>query len=199
MSEVLVLNKNFYAIQITSWRRAIGLLYLEHASVVDEDYRTYDFSDWCEMSRYMNNHPSGFVRTPTMRLAIPEVIALKLYDRLPAAEVKFTRKNIYEHYNYKCCYCGKKFPTSELNLDHVVPRSKGGKTTWDNIVTSCIKCNIKKGNNLPSESGMKLIIAPSKPKWSGAFSLVLRSNIKIKSSWQKFIDNVYWNIELDKD
>ncbi len=199
MSEVLVLNKNFYAIQITSWRRAIGLLYIEHADVVDQEYRTYNFSDWCEMSRYVKEHPSGFIRTPTFRFVFPEVIALKFYDKLPAAEVKFTRKNIYEHYRHRCCYCGKKLPTSELNLDHVVPRSRGGKTTWDNIITSCVKCNIKKGNKLPSEAGMKLLIVPSRPRWSGAFSLALRANIRMKSSWQKFIDSVYWNIELDSE
>lgn len=199
MSEVLVLNKNFYAIQITSWRRAIGLVYLERADVVDEGYRIYNFSDWCELSKLITNSPSGYITTPTLKIAIPEVIALRFYDRLPISEVKFTRKNIYEHYGYHCCYCGKRFPSSELNLDHVIPRSRGGKTTWDNIVTSCVGCNIKKGNKLPKEAGMKLLIPPSKPKWSNALTIALKSTIKIKSSWQKFIDNVYWNIELDTD
>ncbi|MDI6756490.1 MAG: HNH endonuclease [Endomicrobiia bacterium] len=199
MSEVLVLNRNYYAIQITSWRRALGLLYVEHAEVIDEEYRAYNFADWLEISRMMENSPSGFVRTPSLKIAIPEVIALKFYDKLPASEAKFTRKNIYEHYSYRCCYCGKKFPTNALNLDHVVPRSRGGRTSWDNIVTSCVRCNIKKSNCLPSEAGMKMLVSPSKPKWSGALSLALRANIRIKTSWQKFVDNVYWNIELDRD
>ncbi|PKN01608.1 MAG: HNH endonuclease [Elusimicrobia bacterium HGW-Elusimicrobia-1] len=199
MSEVLVLNRNYYAIQITSWQRAIGLLYVEHAEVVDEEYRTYDFKDWLEISRMMGNGASSFVRTPSFRIAIPEVIALKFYDKLPSSEVKFTRKNIYEHYAHKCCYCGKKFPTSGLNLDHVIPRSRGGRTSWDNIVTSCVRCNIKKGSRFPAEAGMKLLVPPSKPRWSGALSLAIRANVKIKTSWQKFVDNVYWNIELDRD
>ena len=198
-SDVLVLNKNFYAVQITSWRRAIGLLCVEHADVVDENYRTYCFNDWVELSKMLEDNPSGFIHTPSLKIAIPEVIALKFYDKIPSAEIKFTRKNIYEHYGYKCCYCGKKFPTSELNLDHVIPRSRGGKTTWDNIVTSCVRCNIKKGDKLPSEIGMKLLITPSKPRWHGAMALALKANIRIKKSWQKFIDNVYWNIELNSD
>ncbi len=199
MSEVLVLNKNFYAIQITTWKRAIGLLCVEHADVVDENYRTYNFEDWVELSSMIKEHPSGFIHTTSLKIAIPEVIALKFYDKIPASDIRFTRKNIYEHYGYKCCYCGKKFPTNELNLDHVIPRSRGGKTSWDNIVTSCVKCNIKKGDHLPHEIGLKLLVTPSKPKWNGALSLALKSNIHIKKSWQKFIDNVYWNIELDSD
>lgn len=197
-SDVLVLNRNFYAIHITNWRRALSLVYLDHARVVDEEYRTYSFSDWREMSKLIDNHPSGYVHTPTFKIAIPEVISLKIYDRLPVSEVKFTRRNIYEHYGYICCYCGKKFQTHDLNLEHVMPKSRGGQSTWDNIVTSCISCNLKKGDMLPREAGMKLLIQPTKPKWKGAQSLVLHSSFKVKASWQRFIDNIYWNAELEK-
>jgi 5-methylcytosine-specific restriction endonuclease McrA len=196
-ADVLVLNKQFYAIQITSWRRALTLLYLDHAHVVDEEYRTYAFEDWRSLSAELKAHPAGFVTTPTFRIAIPEVIALRAYDKLPVSEVKFTRRNIYEHYAYRCCYCGHKFPTQDLNLDHVVPRSRGGPTDWNNIVTSCIPCNLKKGNRLPKEAGLKLLLTPSRPKWKGRSSLVFRSNFHIRQSWQRFIDNVYWNSELD--
>jgi 5-methylcytosine-specific restriction endonuclease McrA len=195
--DVLVLNRRFYAVHITSWRRALTLLYLDHAQVVDEEYRTYSFDDWRSLSESMAEHPGGFVTTPTFRLAVPEVIALTIYDRLPISEVKFTRRNIYEHYGHRCCYCGGKFPTQELNLDHVAPRSRGGPTNWDNIVTSCIPCNLRKANRLPREAGMDLLIAPSRPRWKGRSSLVFRSPFKVRRSWQRFIDNVYWNSELD--
>lgn len=197
-ADVLVLNRNFYAIHITNWRRAFSLLYLDHARVVDQDYRTYDFSDWKEMSKLIENHPAGYVHTPTFKIAIPEVISLRIYDKLPVSDIKFTRRNIYEHYGYLCCYCGKKFPTQDLNLEHVIPKSRGGEASWDNIVTSCIPCNLTKGNRLPKEAGMKLLIAPSKPRWKGAQSLVLHASFKIKASWQRFIDNIYWNSELEK-
>ena len=197
-SDVLVLNRSFYAIHITNWRRALSLVYLEHARVVDEDYRTYNFSYWRELSSMIETHPSGFIRTPSFRIAIPDVIALKAYDQLPVSEVKFTRRNIYDHYEYRCCYCGDKFATKDLNLEHVLPKSRGGASTWDNIVTSCIPCNLRKGDNLPGEAGMKLLIQPTRPKWKGAQSLVLHSNFRVKASWQKFIDNIYWNAELEK-
>lgn len=197
-ADVLVLNRSFYAIHITNWQRAFSLLYLGHARVVDEEYRTYDFSDWKEMSKLIQNNPSGYVHTPNFTIAIPEVISLKIYDKLPTSEIKFTRRNIYEHYNYTCCYCGRKFPTSDLNLEHVIPKCRGGQSSWDNIVTSCIPCNLKKGDKLPAEAGMKLLKMPSKPKWKGAQSLVFHSPYKIKASWQRFIDNIYWNSELEE-
>jgi 5-methylcytosine-specific restriction endonuclease McrA len=196
-TDVLVLNRNFYAIHITRWQRAISLLYVDHARVVDQEYRTYDFDDWRELSQIMQESPSGYVSTPTFRIAIPEVIALQRYDKLPVGDIKFTRRNIYEHYHYRCCYCGHKFSTQELNLEHVLPRSRGGQTDWTNVVTACMPCNLKKADRMPQEVGMKLLLKPSKPKWHGSASLVFKAPFKIKASWQRFIDNVYWNTELE--
>lgn len=195
-SEVLVLNRSFYAIQVTGWQRALTLLFLDHAVVVDQEYATYDFEDWKELSRAMADHPAGFVHTPEFRIAVPEVIALRVYDRLPETEVTFSRRNIYEHYSYRCCYCGKRFSTKDLNLEHIVPRSRGGKTDWNNVVTSCIRCNLGKGGRLPHEAGMHLLIKPSRPRWKSRIVL-LRSPIKVRASWQRFIDNIYWDSELE--
>ncbi|MFH1379417.1 MAG: HNH endonuclease [bacterium] len=197
-SDTLVLNRNFYAIHITSWRRAMSLLYLDQARVVDDEYRTYSFNDWLEVSQTVQDHSAGFVHTPEFKIAIPEVISLKVFDKLPRVDVKFTRRNIYEHYKYRCCYCGHRFATNALNLEHVIPRSRGGRSTWDNVVTSCISCNLKKGNKLISESGMNLLIKPSKPRWNRSVSLVLRPHIRVRSSWKRFIDNVYWNSRLEE-
>lgn len=198
-SDVLVLNRSFYAVQITSWQRALSLVYLGHASVVDEDYKTYSFDDWRALSTEISSHPAGFINTPTFKIAVPEVIALKLYDRLPVTDVKFTRRNIYEHYHYRCCYCGKKFGSSELNLEHVVPKSRGGRTGWDNIVTACVPCNLKKADKIPEEAGMKLLLKPTKPKWRGNLSLILQSPVKMRTTWQRFVDTMYWNQELEKE
>ncbi len=197
-SDVLVLNRNFYAIQIVDWQRAITLVYTDHAQVVDGEYRTYSFQDWQELSKAIKQHPAGFVHTPNFRIAVPEVIALKFYDKLPFQEVKFTRRNIYEHYGYKCCYCGKKLSSEKLNLEHIIPLSRSGKTNWDNVITACICCNLKKGNRLPNEAGMVLLIKPTKPKWRGKYSLVIPSILKTKTSWQRFIDNIYWNSEIEE-
>ncbi|RMH56191.1 MAG: HNH endonuclease [Candidatus Hydrogenedentota bacterium] len=195
----LVLNRNFYAIHLVDWKKAVMLLYTDRASVIDEEYRAYDFTGWRELSRTMRKHPSGFVHTPTFRIAVPEVIALKYYDKLPPMRIKFTRRNVYEHYRYRCCYCGKKFSTQELNLDHVIPRSRGGKSNWENVVTACIRCNSRKANMLPEEAGMRLKITPSQPRWRGPTTLLLRPGVKVKASWQKFVDLVYWDGELERE
>lgn len=192
----LVLNRSFYPVHVTSWRRALTLVYGDAARVVDEDFRTYDFDDWKALSEAMAAEPDGFVHTPTFRIRIPEVIALLHYNRIPPARVKFTRRNIYAHYDYRCCYCGRRYPPSELNLEHVVPRSRGGKSTWENVVTACIACNVKKGHRLPEEAGMVLRVKPHPPKVRGAAALVFRPGVKIKASWQKFIDARYWDSEL---
>ncbi len=198
MTKVLVLNKNFIPVSLTSWKKAIKLVYLERADVVDEEYRTYSFNDWFELSQMIKEHPAGFIYTPRFKIAIPEIIALRFYDKIQFEEPQLTRRNIYEHYGYRCCYCGKKFPTERLNIDHIIPRSRGGKTEWNNIVTSCIDCNFKKANKTPQEAGMKLLIPPSKPQRRIRLALVLNPQIKIPSSWQKFIDHIYWNTELER-
>jgi 5-methylcytosine-specific restriction endonuclease McrA len=186
-----------YAIQVAPWERALTLLYLDHACVVDEEYRTYDFKDWMDLSQAVTENPAGFVHTPYFKLAIPEVIALKAFDKVPKQAVPFTRRNIYHHYGYKCCYCGVKLPTTDLNLDHVVPRSRGGATDWTNIVTSCIPCNLRKGDRLPNEAGMKLLVHVSQPKARQGVTLMARSPVPMRRSWQRFVDNAYWNSTLE--
>lgn len=197
MNDTLVMNRNFYAIHIVGWQRAISLLYQGHAEAVDENLQTHSFEDWKDISAQMRNHPGGFISTVSFRIAIPEVVRLTKYDRLPRAEVKFTRRNIYQHYQYRCCYCGHQFKTSDLNLDHVIPKSQGGPTDWTNIVTACIPCNTRKMDKSPREAGMKLLVPPSKPRWKGSKSL-LHFSLPVKLSWQKLIDEKYWNSELEK-
>lgn len=196
-AEVLLLNRNFRALQLTSWQRAITLVYRDLALIVDEEYKTYDFATWLELSRTIRESPAGFISTPSLRLAVPEVIALRFFEKLPCRNVPFTRRNIYQHYQFRCCYCGRGFPSDELNLEHVVPRSRGGRTDWFNVVTACIPCNLRKGNRLPEEAGMRLIQKPSRPGSKNAFALLLRAPIPLRRSWQRFIDNVYWNVQLE--
>jgi 5-methylcytosine-specific restriction endonuclease McrA len=199
MSNVLVLNRNYYAIQIVDWKKAVSLMYQGLANALDEGYADYCFEDWAQLSEAMKNHPNGFVRSPNVKVAIPDIIRLTKYDRLPKREVKFSRRNIYQHYGYKCAYCGRKFTSHELNLDHVIPRSRGGETGWKNIVTACIECNSRKRDRTPEEAGMHLLIKPTKPTWKGAISFVeFPPSLPIKASWQKIIDSCYWDSELRK-
>lgn len=219
MSDTLVLNRNFAAVHISSWQKAVSLMYQGHAQAVDENLQAYDFKDWLELSAQMKENPKGFVHSATMRVAVPEVIRLTRYDRMPRQDVKFTRHNIYEHYKFKCSYCGERKKTEELNLDHVVPRAQGGISSWTNLVPSCLPCNsIKKDGRLgdvyyPSvarlrEMGyshmaklagtkMRLLITPNKPKWRSPKTMVVQSPVPIPVSWQQLIDQKYWDSELE--
>lgn len=199
MRNTLVLNRSFLAIQIVDWKKSMSLLYQDAALAVDENLQTYDFANWVELSQAMATSGASFVHTTSLKIAVPEVIRLTKYDKLPRTDVKFTRKNLYEHYGFKCCYCSKKLPTSELNLDHVLPKSRGGHTNWTNIVLSCIPCNTRKDNRTPEEAGMRLLVKPSRPRWRGVDMILSQAPVPIPVSWQRLIDAKYWSTELDHD
>lgn len=195
-SDVLILNRNFFAVHVASWQRAMTLLYRGHAHVIDEQFNSYDFDEWTELSKMIEDSPNGFVRTISLKIAIPEIIVLHYYDELPDSEVKFTRRNIYSHYSHQCCYCGKKFNSTELNLDHVIPKAQSGKTDWTNIVLSCVPCNVRKGNNTPQQVNLIMKYQPHKPAWRPTYAIYLKTGLNIKTSWKRFVDNMYWNSEL---
>jgi len=160
-SKVLVLNRSYLPVHITSVRRALTLLYCEVALAVDGEYRTFDFGSWLRLDP--RGDAIGLVNRP-MRL--PRVILLRGFDRVPRREVRFSRFNVYARDRGQCQYCGRRFPRSELNLDHVLPRSRGGASAWENVVCSCVGCNRTKGSRTPSEAGMRLVRSPYRPQWT---------------------------------
>ena len=190
--QVLVLNRVFQAVQVTSVRRALTLFYKGHVRAVDASYRTYDFADWWEIPVQPND--DHYISTPTRHILIPHVVQLLSFDRMPRQEVKFSRGNIYLRDQNRCQYCGRKFSSSELSLDHVMPISRGGKSTWENVVCACLPCNVRKGNKLLSECEMKLIKVPVKPKWHPLHRLQGRNFPEI---WKNFLDEAYWSVELE--
>ena len=202
-SSVLVLNKMFMAVHVISVRRAFVLLCKELAEVVsleDGQFATYDFASWREVSefrlKHFQYHPEedDWVRTANTQIQVPRVIRLLAYEKVPKHTVKFNRRNIFARDNNQCQYCGKKFPTTELSLDHIVPRSQGGGATWENIVCACIDCNVRKGGRTPKQAHMSLIRKPEKPKRSPLLNLKLTS--RKYQSWKTFLDNAYWSVEL---
>ncbi len=188
------------AIRVVGVKRAFSLLVRELAEVVhveDGKYLAYDFEGWRELSDLKRQfEPDGhdWIRTVRFQIAVPRIIRLLVYDRLPRQEVKFNRRNIYARDNNRCQYCGRKFATTELSIDHVIPRSQGGKTTWDNVVCACLQCNIRKGGHTPEQAGMTLITPPRKPRRSPVINLRLGSD-KYRC-WQQFLDHAYWSVEL---
>jgi 5-methylcytosine-specific restriction endonuclease McrA len=200
-ASVLVLNKMYMAVQVISVRRAFGLLCKDLAEVVspeDGSYATYDFASWAELSAYRAKHfrqeDDDWVRTPTAEIQAPRVIRLVGYDKVPRQTVKFNRRNLFARDGNQCQYCGKKFVASELSLDHVIPRSQGGQTTWDNIVCACVDCNVRKGGRTPRQANMGLIRKPEKPKRSPVLNHKLTQ--RKYQSWQSFLDAAYWSVEL---
>ncbi len=200
-ASVLVLNKLYMPIHIVSARRAFALLCREVAEVLafeDERFETYDFEGWCELSAlreaFGEDDGHDYVRAVSFEIRVPRIVRLLLYDRLPERAVKFNRRNIYARDESLCQYCGKRFPTSELTLDHVVPRSRGGGSTWTNLVCCCVACNTRKGGRLPREVGLKLIRKPFKPRRSPLIRIRIR-NEKYRS-WRHFVDEAYWSVEL---
>lgn len=200
---VLVLNRHYAAVRVVSVRRALSMLYRRLAEVIhveNDSYESHDFESWREVSEYRAKHfreHHDWVRCVRFEMAVPRVIRLLLYDRLPKQTVKFNRRNIYARDGNICQYCGHTFPTSELSLDHVTPRSRGGKATWENIVCCCVKCNVRKGGQAPEEAGMRLITKPVKPKRSPVIALRLSSSKY--ASWKQFLDHAYWSVELRDD
>ncbi len=199
-AHVLVLNRNWLAVRVTDARRAFSLLVRNLAEVIrvdDGSYTAHSFESWADLSaarEHFEGQDYEWVRTVRMHLAVPKVIRLLGYDRLPEQDVKLNRRNIFARDRNTCQYCGRHFSTSELSLDHIVPRSQGGQSTWTNLVCCCVRCNTRKGGRTPEQANMKLIRPPVKPRRNPVISLRLGSDKY--ASWRAFLDNAYWSVEL---
>jgi len=197
---VLVLNRLFMAVRVVPARHAFVLLWKEIAEVVsveDETYATYDFTSWAEVSqarRKFQPEAHDWVRTVRFDLAVPRVIRLLTYDRVPKTRVRLNRRNLFARDGSRCQYCGRKFPSADLSIDHVVPRSRGGRTEWANVVCACLACNVRKGGRTPREAHMRLIRKPRQPRTSPVISL--RVGSKKYQTWKQFLDAAYWHVEL---
>jgi len=199
---VLVLNRSFAPLHLISARRAFCLLFKAVAEVVSiEQGRLglYNFGTWREVSEFKKKHGTAeedadWVSTVHFDIQVPRVIRLLLYNRFPKQRVSFNRRNIFARDENRCQFCGRRFPTSELSIDHVVPLSKGGRTTWTNVVCACTECNKRKGGRTPRQAGMKLIRAPVEPKFNPHIRLKLRN--KKYYSWKQFLDEAYWSVTL---
>jgi 5-methylcytosine-specific restriction endonuclease McrA len=194
------------ALRVISVRRAFTLLakstlddepIAEVVDVEDGRYVSYDFADWAELSAFKKEFEierHDWVKTVRIDLVVPRIVRVLTYSRLPKQQVKLNRRNLFARDSNICQYCGKRFNSSQLSLDHVMPRSRGGGLSWDNLVCACIKCNVKKGGRTPAEAHMHLIRKPEKPRRNPVVSIKLSD--KRYYSWKQFLDNAYWDVEL---
>ena len=203
---MLLLNAHYMALRVVSVRRAFTLLFkqddfrqpvAEVICIESGRFVSYDFDDWVEVSSYtdaMDNGNGDWVRTVRFRLAVPRIVRVLTFAKLPKQEVKFNRRNLFARDDNTCQYCGRRFPTSQLSLDHVVPRSLGGRANWQNIVCACLRCNVRKGGRTPQQAHLRLIRPPVKPSRNPAVSITLSDNRY--ASWRQFLNAAYWDVEL---
>lgn len=187
---VLVLNRLWQAVHITTARCAVVLLYGGRAKALDANYVCYDWDSWVSRPPAESGGKQDFVQGVNARFVVPRIVQLIDFDRVPRARVKFTRANIYLRDRYCCQYCGRKGKKSELNIDHMVPRSRGGGSTWDNVVVACIPCNRRKANRLPEEIGMFPQRRPTRPRWHPA--LTPSGDGPPHPQWRPFLEAAYW-------
>ena len=188
----LVLNRNWQPVNVATVARALVMLWNESARVVDPaDFQLYTWKDW---SRLRPSDGERFIQAVKMRLRVPEVVTLTGYDQLPTAVVTFSRRNIFKRDHYTCQYCGVQPGGGELTIDHVVPRSQGGVSSWTNCVLACVDCNKRKADRTPTQARMRLRSQPLRPTWKPLYAA---DHTRIES-WSKFLSEAYWNVELEK-
>lgn len=195
--KILILNKAWQPVAVADVERAFGLLVTGAAKAVDKQFQTFDYESWSALSAEVGD---DVVHTVRCALKVPRVLVLQAFDRMPRNTVRFSRNNVYLRDGFVCAYCGLKFSRSQLNLDHVIPRSRGGRTCWENVTTSCVRCNLKKGARSLEEAGLSLKRPLKRPTWSQLTPVSKSKNPY--PEWLPFINEVdaaYWNTELLQD
>ncbi len=182
-SPVLVLNRYFAPVQLTTAKRAFVLLYGGVAQALDEDGEAHDFDLWRMLPVRETDDGLPIVGG---QLRVPRVVHLLKYDRTPRLTVRLTRRNLMLRDAHQCQYCGKRPLLRELNIDHVLPRSRGGADTWENLVTACRVCNLRKGWKTPEEASMRLARRPFRPKWSMSAQILLGTESQFEE-WKPFL------------
>ena len=180
---VLVVNRLFQPVQITSARRAFLLLFGGAALAIDEVGDLHDFPAWRKLP--VRERDDGL---PIIdgQLRVPRVLHLRRYERVRRPPVRLTRKNLMLRDAHQCQYCARRPPVRDLNIDHVVPRSRGGQDSWENLVTACRSCNLRKGRRTPDEAAMRLLRTPGPPRWSLTMQILLGSPNPFEE-WEPFL------------
>jgi len=181
-SSVLVLNRSFLPIHVTSVRRAFALIYCGGASAVDSEYQTFDFEAWAGGGAPADAETVG---STSGAVPVPRVILLANFDGVPRRRIRFSRSNVFRRDAFTCQYCAAQPPRFDLNLDHVLPRTQGGRTTWENVVCCCVSCNRRKGGRTPEEAGLSLRRQPIRPRWSPVVNVV-SSKVRYHE-WRPFL------------
>jgi 5-methylcytosine-specific restriction endonuclease McrA len=179
----LVLNRHWQPIHVTTVVRALVLLWNDAARVVEPDeFRLYSWDDWAALEPLAD---TPCVRGVRLRLRVPEVVSLSHYDRLPSTAVTFSRRNVAKRDHYTCQYCGAQPGGESITIDHVVPRSQGGTSSWTNCVAACEDCNTRKADRTPEQAGLRLRKRPARPQWKPVYAT--HGQAARAPSWDRFL------------
>lgn len=195
----LVLNKGWTPVGTVSLQRAIIMLFSMYqdgepkARVIESD--SYAAMTWDDWSKIRPGLTDDVIRGANIQFKVPEILLLSRYDRLPQPKAHFSRRNLYKRDKLTCQYCGDKPGPQELSVDHVIPKAQGGKTTWENCVLACVKCNRRKADKTLKQARMKLSKVPKKPH----LRFFRYDSLKPVKSWEAFLGTAYWLVELQND
>lgn len=198
LHNVLVLSRAYFPVSIMSWQNAMGLLmtldrdesgecYAEKAAPLDNDLIAWNIREWLTMPDPMKDN-YACVRTPKLRIALPEILVLKVWNRLPDRFVTYSRESVLQRDGLKCGYCGAHGTVKTLTIDHIIPTSKGGKNTWNNVVAACRACNAFKDDRTPEQAGLTLLVKPRKPSWLSMLGKKTAIG-KVPESWKRFLEH----------
>jgi len=191
----LVLNRHWQPIQTASVKDAIGLVAKGSAFVIDPaTFERHNLLSWGEVSKAMQVVGDGLIRSQHLAIVPPEVVVLTAYEGRGERSVIFSRKNIFKRDRYTCQYCGKQPGPEELTIDHVMPRSRGGTSTWENCLLACVECNKRKADKTPEEAKMPARKVPKKPSWKTLAQVHPKAR---RESWEQFLGRAYWEVELE--
>jgi 5-methylcytosine-specific restriction endonuclease McrA len=163
INQILCLNKHFVPISVVNLKKAITLIFKEKAKILEaKSYNTYTWQEWYSIDYNLEYKK---IKTPKKEIYVPEIIILKNYDKFQKKRIMPNKRNIYKRDGGECQYCGIFLPAKDSTIDHINPKSKNGKLTWENCVISCLKCNLKKGDKDLKDTGMSLIKKPVAPNY----------------------------------
>jgi len=201
-NQVLVLNRGYAPVDVVCVKDAISNTYKDTAHIVDSDYIEYTWEDWYSLFSVPLDEDfdteTKYVKDKHLKVRVPEVIILNDFKAVPKRQIKLTRRHLYIRDGGICQYSGKKLSTREATLDHIIPRSKGGKNTWENLVLCEPTINRQKDNRTPEQAGLTLLRKPVKPKWHPLYNSYLKNR---PESWYNFVKKedwkvCYWDVEL---
>ncbi len=179
----LVLNRNWQPIHVTTVVRALVMLWNDIARAVEPDeYRLFTWEEWAELEP---DPDAPCIRSARARLRVPEVVCLARYDRLPSSAVPFSRRNVAKRDHHTCQYCGAQPGWEQITVDHVLPRSQGGASSWTNCVAACIRCNALNADRTPEQAGMTPRRRPVRPEWKPLYAA---QGVRVES-WARFLSH----------